>query len=269
MRETDVLHIGSQLDGELTPVEAAPPRGRVHLVDRHRPIERILRPPRLEPVAVQPLVLGAKDHRRRLRRQLLLERDRVGFLASVEMELVAVPGRRSLDDSRPDARRIDRRQRVGCRVPVVEVADDADVLRVRRPHREADTRLDEMRTELPPQLLMPACPCKPDIELAESGGQTGTSSSSMRASPSTGMRNALAKSLLRPELRRMQERTSVLLKRLEALYQDGIAELEQLDNAWDKEQAKVIGQLAGLYRRFAYLERWIERLKERQFQLSI
>ena len=86
----------------------------------------------------------------------------------------------------------------------------------------------------------------------------------MRASPS-----ALAKSLLRPELRRMQERTTVLLKRLEALYQDGIAELEQLDNAWDKEQAKVIGQLAGLYRRFAYVERWIEQLKERQFQLSI
>ena len=81
-----------------------PPRRRVHLVDRHRPLERLLRAPRVEPVGVEPLVLALEDDRRGLRRQLLLERERIGLLTTVEMELVALTCRRAVDDAFPDAR---------------------------------------------------------------------------------------------------------------------------------------------------------------------
>ena len=189
VREPDVLHVRGQLDRELAPAEALPPRRRMHLVDRHRPLERLLRTSRVEPVGVEPLVLGAGTPRTPSSAAAPARR-RAGsaFSPSVEMELVALPRRRRLDDAVPDARRVDGRQRIGSRVPVVEVADHAHVPRVRRPHRETDARLDRMCAELRPQLFVPARPRQPDVELTERGSQTGTSSSSMRASPTTGMR---------------------------------------------------------------------------------
>jgi curved DNA-binding protein CbpA len=83
-----------------------------------------------------------------------------------------------------------------------------------------------------------------------------------------GAATALTKSILRPQMLTLRERTNVLLKRLQSLYENGIQELERLDKAWEKEPEKAIRELAILYRRFAYLERWIEQLKERQFELS-
>src|SRR6185312_416520 len=181
-----------ELVRELAPAEALPPRRRVHLVDRHRSLERLLLPALLDPVRVEPLVLRAVDERRRLRRHLCLERDRVGLLAPVEVVLVALPDRGGLDDAFPDPGRVDRCQRIGGGVPVVEVADHADVPRVRRPHREAHTVLDWMCTELRPELLVTAGTREPDVELAERGRarlrHTGTSSSSMRTMPATGIR---------------------------------------------------------------------------------
>jgi predicted trehalose synthase len=60
------------------------------------------------------------------------------------------------DDALPDPRLADGGKRVGGGVPVVEVADDADVGRVRRPDGEADAVVDDVRAELLVQLLVPA-----------------------------------------------------------------------------------------------------------------
>ena len=45
VREAEVAHVRRELVGELAPAEALPPRRRMHLVDRHRPLERLLRAP--------------------------------------------------------------------------------------------------------------------------------------------------------------------------------------------------------------------------------
>ena len=101
--EAEVLDVRAELVGELAPAEAAAPGRGVHLVHRHRPLERILAAPRLEPLVVLPDVVRLEDDRRRLRRHLGAKGVRIGLVAAVEVELVAVALRRALDDALPDA----------------------------------------------------------------------------------------------------------------------------------------------------------------------
>ena len=100
------------------------------LVDRHRLVERRALAALLEPLRVAPLVLGLVDDRRGLRRQLGLERVRVGLLEAVAVrpgDLVLVV--RALADlgheQLPDPARAERAHRVQAAVPAVEVADHA------------------------------------------------------------------------------------------------------------------------------------------------
>jgi curved DNA-binding protein CbpA len=79
---------------------------------------------------------------------------------------------------------------------------------------------------------------------------------------------ALSKSLLRSEVAALQERSNQLLKDLQNSYDLAIEKLRQLDEVWTSNKTEAIEQLGILSRRFAYLERWLEQLRERQFQLS-
>jgi curved DNA-binding protein CbpA len=81
--------------------------------------------------------------------------------------------------------------------------------------------------------------------------------------------SALAKSLLRPQLLNAQQRANELLDELQTLYRDALDELRRLDALWDKQGEQIVEDVTDLYRRFAYLGRWTERLREAQFQLSI
>ncbi len=150
VREPKVLDVGGELPGDLAvPQEiagrVAAPRAQMHLVDRDR-----LR----EPVALRALfeprrVVPAERRRRRRdrgRRRPLLERRavRVGLelqlaaVARVELVLVELAGADLGHEQLPDARAAAHAHRVIAPVPVIERADDADALGVRRPDGEAD-----------------------------------------------------------------------------------------------------------------------------------
>ena len=188
VREAQVAHVRAELLGELAPAEAATPGRRVHLVHRDGALERILLPASLDPLGVLPDVVRLEDHRRGLRRHLGAKRVRVRLVSAVEMELVAVALLRALDDALPDAGLAEEAQRARGRIPAVEVPDDADERRVRRPDGEADALRDDVRAELLVDLLVAPGPRQPDIDVAEAPfRQPGTSSSSMRTMPATGM----------------------------------------------------------------------------------
>jgi DnaJ-domain-containing protein 1 len=80
----------------------------------------------------------------------------------------------------------------------------------------------------------------------------------------TATQNALAQSLIRPEIAAQQKEAEALLEKTRRLYDDAIEEIRSLNETW----AQVPQQLAQLFRRFAYLTRWIQQLEERQFQLA-
>src|SRR5581483_777311 len=183
--------VRGELLGELAPPEPAAPRRRVHLVDRDRTLERLRVSPGGEPRRVVPVVRRLEHDRGGARRLLGAKRDGIGLLAPVDVVLVALPRLRAVDGPLPDAGLGDGREGIDAGPPVVEVADHADGARVRRPDGEARAALDEVRAELLPQALVPTRPRQPDIEPAEgrlrSRAQTGTSSSSMRTIPATGI----------------------------------------------------------------------------------
>lgn len=81
--------------------------------------------------------------------------------------------------------------------------------------------------------------------------------------------NALAKSLLQSDLVSKQEETQVLLDRLKRLQDEGLQELRSLNDPWTAAPDTIAIRLGELYRRFAYLTRWIGQLEERKFQLSV
>ncbi len=72
------------------------------------------------------------------------------------------------------------------RLPVVEVADDGECARVRRPHGERDAAVAHVRAEDVVQPLVPALPRQVQVDLAEDAAHTGAPSSS-RAIPATGI----------------------------------------------------------------------------------
>jgi curved DNA-binding protein CbpA len=81
--------------------------------------------------------------------------------------------------------------------------------------------------------------------------------------------SALSKSLLRSDVLRAQKRTSELVEQLQNLYDNATRELQRLDAMWNDGPQELSDDLTKLYYRFAYLGRWIEQLREAQFQLSV
>lgn len=86
---------------------------------------------------------------------------------------------------------------------------------------------------------------------------------------SRGTKSALSKSLLRSEVLKAQKRAGDLLDQLQKLYTNALDELKRLDGSQHEEPGELIEDLTKLYRRFAYLGRWMDQVRERQFQLSI
>ena len=84
-----------------------------------------------------------------------------------------------------------------------------------------------------------------------------------------GANSVLSKSLLRSEVLEVQKLTSELVEQLQNLYDNATRELQRLDATWNDGSQELSDDLTKLYYRFAYLGRWIEQLREAQFQLSV
>ncbi len=149
------------------------------LVDRDRLAQR--RPARaaaLHPVVVLPLVPGAEDDRRGLRRHLGGARVGVGAqrqraVLGAELELVAAAVGHAGDEQLPDPGRAERAHRVQAPVPRVEVADDADRARRRGPDGERHALdavdLEHVRAELLVELLVAPLAGQVEVDLPQRG----------------------------------------------------------------------------------------------------
>ena len=84
-----------------------------------------------------------------------------------------------------------------------------------------------------------------------------------------GTNSVLSKSLLRSEVLEAQKSSNELLDELQNLFVNTRDALKQLDATWDDGREDATEDLAKLYRHFSYLGRWMDQLRERQFQLSI
>src|SRR5437764_7215517 len=137
----------------------APPRSEVNLVDADRRVKRLRLLAPANPPLILPLVVGKlPDYRRRARAQLRGETDGIGLFEPLrrDLRLDAVLVDRALvepgHEAFPDPRRLTRLQGRRFRIPVVEVADQADRVSIRRPHREEHAArtidLGDVRTEL-------------------------------------------------------------------------------------------------------------------------
>jgi curved DNA-binding protein CbpA len=76
--------------------------------------------------------------------------------------------------------------------------------------------------------------------------------------------NALARSLIQPEILAARREVEEILGQVRALHDDAIAQTHALHESW----TEALPAIASLSRRFAYLGRWMEQLQERQFQLG-
>ena len=80
--------------------------------------------------------------------------------------------------------------RAHAAVPAVPLADDRDLRRVRRPDRERDAVVADVRAELLVELLVPSLAREVEVDVAESRAAAAhavAAASSMRRIPATGM----------------------------------------------------------------------------------
>jgi curved DNA-binding protein CbpA len=80
--------------------------------------------------------------------------------------------------------------------------------------------------------------------------------------------NALSKSLLRTEILSRQQRGEEVLQKLTLLHEEVLRDLRALNDVWANDPAEAIAPLRDIHQRLAYLTRWIDQLRERQFRLS-
>jgi curved DNA-binding protein CbpA len=81
--------------------------------------------------------------------------------------------------------------------------------------------------------------------------------------------NALSRSLLKPQILEVQNETKEARGKIQKLCDVSLAELRQINPAWEKNPAEQIEGLSNLYFAFAYLTRWSAQLDEIKFQLSL
>ena len=159
VRVAHLLHVIDQLHGELVvgevaagmvvgvwvavsgeAVRVALPAAKVALEDVERPLEEVLLGAGGHVLLVLPLIAGdIRGARRRPRGALRVERVRVGLVQQVavgglDQVLVELALRGAGHEAVPHAAGGRARKVGGLRVPVVEVADHANALDVRRPH---------------------------------------------------------------------------------------------------------------------------------------
>ncbi len=162
--EPHVAHVLGELVrglsiGQVARPVAAAPGTEMHLVDRDRRVERVRRAARGHPFAVFPAVVERPGARRGVGRHLGVEGERIGLfglepvVGGDDVEFVPVPARYARHEPFPDSRAVaTRRQRMGVRIPRVELADHRDPPRVRRP----DAEIGAAVAELAPELLVEA-----------------------------------------------------------------------------------------------------------------
>ena len=183
VREPHVRRVGDERVGELVVGEpavafAAPPGAEMHFVDRHRRAARIPRGPRRHPVGVGPDEARGVAHDRRGRgSKLRAEADGIGLerkqraVGADDFVLVERALGERGDEDLPDARADALAHGVAAAVPGIEVADDGNALRVRRPHREMhalDTFvLDGMGAQAVVELRVRAFADQPVVERTE------------------------------------------------------------------------------------------------------
>jgi DnaJ-class molecular chaperone len=85
---------------------------------------------------------------------------------------------------------------------------------------------------------------------------------------SANAQNALSKSLLRSEILQKQKLGETILQKLTQWHEEALRDLRSLNDIWANDSAKAVAQLNDLQQRLAYLTRWIEQVRERQFRLS-
>ena len=149
--EAERLHVGREQRRQLavgqravTFLHLAPPRTQVHLVHCHRRVERIGASAPGHPVVIVPHVVQRPHARGGAWRRLAAHGERIGLVHPVavvtrdDVELVLGADRRAGDEAFPDAGLVVAGlQRMGVRVPVVEIADHRRPRGVGRPQREA------------------------------------------------------------------------------------------------------------------------------------
>src|SRR5580765_2481770 len=115
----------------------------MHFVNAHRRSQRIALAPLLQPGLIAPLKLSRAPHDRGVLRRLFkekTERIRLQHYVSVkifDLELVMRPFAHARNKNLPDTRRPKRSHGMTAAIPLVEIANDTDALRVGRPDGEA------------------------------------------------------------------------------------------------------------------------------------
>ncbi len=185
--ETEVTEVSGQGLGRLavsqgpppaTGVLGQPPRAQVAFIDRHRGMQQVGGLLAGEPFCVLPFVPALGDNTRRGRRHLGGEGERVRAQTRLPMlahhlELVARarsdPGQEDL----PDPGAAQHSHRVQAAVPAVEVTCNPHRTGARRPDGERRTRHPlvhpHLRSEMPPQPLVPALGQQVQVKLPERG----------------------------------------------------------------------------------------------------
>ena len=133
----DVFGVGQQLA-----LIGATPRAQVHFVDRDGCVPAVSFASLGHPLVVGPLVVQVCEYRRGARGGLCLKGHRVGLFddrsARTRDEVLVLAALTNAgNESIPYAARSDRSKRLARMSPPVEVADEADGLRVGCPHRKA------------------------------------------------------------------------------------------------------------------------------------
>jgi molecular chaperone HscB len=84
----------------------------------------------------------------------------------------------------------------------------------------------------------------------------------------TSATSALAISLTKNEVSELRSQLEQLLDELTRAFEKCLGELREMNQIWDTDRATALLQLQTLHHRLSYLSRWIEQLKEMQFQLA-
>ena len=164
VREVHLLHVISERLGDFAiahrTIIDTPPRSEMHFIDRLGSGECVALAPRRHPIVVAPLVVEVPHDRCRLRRSFVMHPEWIRFIDAIVIEarddvvLVDRPFREIGNETFPQSRLAAQLELVALGIPIVEVADDAHVNRIRRPDAKRDAARHDVRAEFLPQLEM-------------------------------------------------------------------------------------------------------------------
>src|SRR5712692_7260970 len=213
VRIAHLLYVFDQLVSKLTICQIAAaffgrshPRAEMHFVNGNRRVECVLPGALAHPGFVAPLILVNLVHDGGcLRAALEIERVRIGLsndqaeTPPLDFELVESLFSDSGNENLPEARSRMKPHWVTPAVPVIEVADDTDALRVGRPHSEVDSAnaVDDshVRTELFVVAIVSAFGHQMKIVIREQGREAVRVVKLPRVSEAVGSLQAIGESL--------------------------------------------------------------------------